>query len=240
MGDPTARTITGRVHSQQEQVPYPSQPQMPVSAAIVSGWGRKPSKSVSTEKENREDESGDRNGGGRPEGTSRYSGRMHDNALDTTVPSPSALEDMLRVESEDGTAVAERGMADLEVDNEDIEDVTARTENSVRARSSWPLPPLAGSGRRLLSHPSSSDISSTMPSHAVSAFESRRSRSETSENKRAGENTSAVLDCKRNQPLLRAFPYSQQTRRSPQRVRSNHDIREPGRCKFQQRRFSCR
>lgn len=114
-----------------------------------------------------------RNGVGTPKGNSRYSGRLHDNELNATVPSPSGLEDVPRVKSEDATAVAERSRASLEIDNEDIADVIGRTKNNLGARSSWPLPPFMASGRRLLSHPSLSDISSTTPSHAVSACESR-------------------------------------------------------------------
>ncbi|CAB1107941.1 unnamed protein product [Ectocarpus sp. CCAP 1310/34] len=165
MSHPTGRTKAGRIHGQQEQVPYPSPPHMPVSAAIVSGWGRKPSERVPPGKENKEGETGDRNGVGSPEGKSRYSARLHDNAFNATVPPLSGLEDVPLVEGEDATAVAERGRANLEVDNENTEDASARAENHLGARSSWPVPPFTGSGRSLLWHPSSSDISSTMPSH---------------------------------------------------------------------------
>ncbi|CAM9712931.1 unnamed protein product [Ectocarpus sp. 8 AP-2014] len=140
MGDPTGRANTGRVHSQQERVPHPSPPHLPVSAAAVSGWGHKASKVVSLGKKKIEEESGDRNGVGPPEGSSRYSGRLHDNAFSATVPSPSGPEDAPMAESEDAPAVAEMGgAAHLQVDNEDI-------ENNLGARSS--------------------DISSTMSSNA--------------------------------------------------------------------------
>ncbi|CAM9352701.1 unnamed protein product, partial [Ectocarpus sp. 12 AP-2014] len=165
LSHPTRRTKAGRVHGQQEQVPYPSPPRMPVSAAIVSGWGRKPSERVPPKKENRGGETGDRNGVGPPEGNSRYSGRLHDNVFNATVPPLSGLEDVPLVDGEDATVVAERGRANLEVDNEDTEDITARAENHLGARSSRPVPPFTGSGRSLLWRPSSSDNSSTMPSH---------------------------------------------------------------------------
>ncbi|CBJ31279.1 conserved unknown protein [Ectocarpus siliculosus] len=165
MSHPTRRTKAGRVHGQQEQVPFPSHPHMPVSAAIVSGWGRKPSEHVPAGKENREGETGDRNKVGQIEGNSRYSGRLHDIAFNATLPPLSGLEDAPLVESEDTTAVVERGSANLEADNEDTEDATARAENHLGARSSWPVPPFTGSGRSLLWRPSSSDISSAMPSH---------------------------------------------------------------------------
>ncbi|CBJ33305.1 conserved unknown protein [Ectocarpus siliculosus] len=128
-GDPTGRANTGRVHSQQEQVPHPSPPHPPVSAAVVSGWGHKPSKLVSRGKKNGEEESGDRNGVGPPEGSSRYSGRLHDNTFSATAPSLSGAEDAPMAESEDAPAVAEKGRAHLEVENEDI-------ENNLGARSS--------------------------------------------------------------------------------------------------------
>ncbi|CAN0240094.1 unnamed protein product [Ectocarpus sp. 8 AP-2014] len=165
MSHPTRRTKAGRVHGQQEHVPYPSPPHKPVSAAIVSGWGRKPSEHVPPGKENREEETGDRNGVGPREGNSRYAGRPHDNAFNATVPPLSGLEDVPLVESEDAMAVAERGRANLEVDNEDTESAIARAENHLGAPSSWPVPPFTGSGRSLLWRPSSSDTSSTMPSH---------------------------------------------------------------------------
>ncbi|CAM9174310.1 unnamed protein product [Ectocarpus sp. 12 AP-2014] len=165
MSHPTGRTEAGRVHGQQGQVPYPSPPHMPVSAAIISGWGRKPSERVPPGKENREGEMGDRNGVGPPEGNSLYPGRLHDNAFNAAVLPLSGLEDVPLAEGEDTTVVAERGRANLEVDNEDTEDVTTRAENHLGARSSWPAPPFTGSGRSLLWHPSSSDTSSTMPSH---------------------------------------------------------------------------
>lgn len=181
MGDPT-------VCSQQEPVPSPPSP-LPVSAALVSGWGNKPSKRGLPGKENGEEESGARNGVGTPKGSFGSSGRLHDHESNATAPSPSGLEDVPGVKSEDATtAVAERSRADLEVvDNEDIEDVTGRTKNNLGARSSTP------------------------PSHAVSAFESRQCRrSETSESKRGGRINTSCVGLQALPTPVEGSPYYQQ------------------------------
>ncbi|CAM9646395.1 unnamed protein product [Ectocarpus sp. 6 AP-2014] len=236
MSHPTRRIKAGQVHGQQEQVPYPSPPHMPVSAAIVSGWGRKPSEHVPPGKENRERETGDRNDVGPPEENSRNFGRLYDNAFNATLSPLSGLEDVPLVESEDATAVAERGRANLETDNEDTEDATARAENHLGALSSWPAPPFTGSGRSLLWRPSSSDISSAMPRHPqgkdsddVNAARERRICKPAQETPSTrpptfqGESAGAAAVANGNAPQTAVFPVQGRGRCSS----SNVDVGAP-------------